>query len=185
MRLFVALALPEDVRTRLATLAGGIPNARWVAPENLHLTLRFIGELDDAQAGDVDAALAQVTAPAFTLRLTGVDRFGAGDKIRSIWAGVDDCTELSHLHGKIEHALQRSGLPAEGRKFKAHVTLARFKRSSSAPNSSARVQEFLAHHALFRSETFVARELVLFSSFLSHNGAIYRPEARYALGSPL
>lgn len=185
MRLFVALALPEDVRTRLAALASGIPNARWVAPENLHLTLRFIGEVDDAQAGDADAALAQVTAPAFTLRLTGVDRFGAGDKVRSIWAGVDDCPDLSRLQGKIEHALQRSGLPAEGRKFKAHVTLARFKRNSSALNSSARVQEYLAHHALFRSETFVVREFVLYSSFLGHKGAIYRPEARYDFTSEI
>lgn len=179
MRLFVALALPEDLRTRLAGLAGGVPGARWVAPENLHLTLRFIGEVDDAQARDVDAALAQISAPALTLNLAGVDRFGAGDKVRSLWVGVDECVELSRLHSNIEHAVRRSGLPAEGRKFKAHVTLARFKR-----NSSAKLHEYLAYHAQFRSEAFIVREFVLYSSLLRHTGVIYRPEANYALRSP-
>lgn len=179
MRLFVALSLPDDLRVRLAGLAGGIPNVRWVAPDNLHLSLRFIGEVDGAQARDVDAALAQISAPAFTLSLAGIGRFAAGEKVRSLWVGVEENAELSRLHGKIEHALQRSGLPPEGRKFKAHVTLARFKG-----NPGAKLHDYLAHHALFRSEPFVVHEFVLFSSFLSHNGAIYRPEASYTLRLP-
>jgi len=184
MRLFVALPLPENARTRLAGLAGGVVGARWVVPENLHLTLRFIGEVDGAQAHDVDAALARISAPAFTLSLAGVGHFGAGDKVRSLWVGIDKCAELSRLHDKIEHALRWSGLPAEGRKFKAHVTLARFKRNSSVPNLSAKLHEYLACHAPFRSEAFVVREFVLYSSFLRHTGVLYRPEARYALGPP-
>jgi 2'-5' RNA ligase len=176
MRLFVALPLPDDLRARLAGMAGGVPNARWVAPENLHLTLRFIGEADGAQARDVDAALTRISVPAFSLSLAGVDHFGAGEKVRSLWAGVDESAELSRLHGKIEHALQQAGLPPEGRKFKAHVTLARFKR-----NPGAKLYTFLAHHALFRGTPFAVREFVLYSSFLSHNGAIYSPEASYAL----
>ena len=178
MRLFVALPLPEQVRARLAELAGGIPKARWVAPENLHLSLRFIGEVDGGQAHDVDAALAQISAPAFVLTLAGVDRFGGGDKTRSLWVGVEECAELTRLQGKVERALQSSGLEPEGRKFKAHVTLARFKG-----NPGAKLHEYLARHALFRSEPFPVREFVLFSSFLSHNGAIYRPEAAYALSA--
>jgi len=178
MRLFVALPLPDDLRARLAGLAGGVPNARWMAPETLHLTLRFIGEVDGAQARDVDAALAHISAPAFTLSLAGIDSFGGGEKIRSLWVGVDDCADLSRLQGKIERAVQRAGLPPERRKFKAHVTLARFKR-----NPGTKLHDYLAHNALFRSPPFAVREFVLFSSFLSHNGAIYRPEARYAAGS--
>lgn len=176
MRLFVAITLPDDLRARLAGLASGLPNARWVTRDNLHLTLRFIGEVDGAQAHDVDAALAEISCPAFTLSLAGIDGFGSGGKVRSLWVGVEDCAELSRLHGKIERALQKSGLPPEGRKFKAHVTLARFKG-----NPGPKLRDYLAHHALFRSEPFPVREFVLFSSFLSHNGAIYRPEAAYAL----
>jgi len=177
MRLFVALPLPDDLRARLAGLARGVPRARWVAPENLHLSLRFIGEVDEAQARDANAALAQISAPAFTLNLAGAGLFGAGEKVRSLWVGVEKCAELSRLHGKIERALQRSGLPPEGRKFKAHVTLARFKS-----NPGAKLHDYLVHHALFRSAPFAVHEFVLFSSFLSHSGAIYRPEASYALG---
>ena len=182
MRLFVAVPLPDDLRARLAGLAGGVPNARWVAPENLHLTLRFIGEVDRAQARDVDSALVKISSPAFTLSLAGVDRFGVGRNLRSLWVGVDESAELSRLHGKIEHALQQSGLPPEGRKFKAHVTLARF--TGTRGSSGVKLHDYLAGHALFRSVPFVVREFVLFSSFLSHSGAVYSPEASYALTLP-
>jgi RNA 2',3'-cyclic 3'-phosphodiesterase len=179
MRLFVALALPEALRARLASLAGGIPKARWVAPENLHLTLRFIGEVDGPQADDVDAALALISTPAFKLTLTGMGRFGTGDKVRSLWVGVESCAALFHLHGKVEQALQRSGLSAEGRKFKPHVTVARFNG-----NPGAKLNEYLAHAALFRGGSFAINEFILYSSFLGRTGAVYRPEARYALGPP-
>jgi 2'-5' RNA ligase len=179
MRLFVALALPDDVRARLAAMANGIPNARWVALESLHLSLRFIGEVDGAQARDADAALARISAPAFTLTLAGVDRFGTGDKTRSLWVGVEDRAELTRLQGKVERALQSAGLAPEGRKFKAHVTLARFKG-----NPGAKLHDYLAGHALYRSAPFDVREFVLFSSFLSRTGAIYRPEALYPLRGP-
>jgi len=176
MRLFVALALPDEMRARLAEMANGVPNARWVAPQSLHLSLRFIGEVDGAQAHDADAALARISAPAFTLTLAGVDRFGTGDKTRSLWVGVEDCAELTRLQGKIERALQSAGLAPEGRKFKAHITLARFKG-----NPGAKLPEYLAGHALFRSVPFAVRAFILYSSFLSHTGAIYHPEAIYPL----
>lgn len=182
MRLFVAIPLPGDLRARLSGFAAGVPKARWVAPENLHLTLRFIGEVDKAQARDVDAALTQISLPAFSLSLAGVDRFGAGEKVRSLWVGVEESTELSRLHGKVEHAVQRSGLPPAGRKFKAHVTLARFTSTRGGPG--VKLHNYLAGHALFRSAPFAVREFVLFSSFLSHNGAIYNPEASYPLRRP-
>ncbi len=89
MRLFVALSLPETVRDRLALLCQGLPSARWVAPENLHLTLRFIGEVDHAQADDIHDELARVDCEAFALSLAGLDTFGEGRKLRQLWAGVD------------------------------------------------------------------------------------------------
>ncbi|MFQ6017792.1 MAG: RNA 2',3'-cyclic phosphodiesterase, partial [Kiloniellaceae bacterium] len=165
MRLFVAISLPEALRARLSSLAHGLPGARWVAPENLHLTLRFIGEVDGRQARDIDAALAGIRAESFPVTLAGIDRFGNGAKLRSLWVGVEANPALERLHNKIEQALQGAGLAPEGRKFKPHVTLARFKA-----NPGPRLRDYLAHHALFRAEAFEAREFTLYSSFLGHNG---------------
>src|SRR5580704_13112574 len=97
MRLFVALALPETIRWQLRLLCGGLAGARWVPPENFHLTLRFIGEVDGAEFDDIDAALAGVRAPRFAMSFAGVGHFGGGGKLRSIWAGVDKQPALTHL----------------------------------------------------------------------------------------
>ncbi|MFQ5773698.1 MAG: RNA 2',3'-cyclic phosphodiesterase [Kiloniellaceae bacterium] len=180
MRLFVAIPLPEDLRARLARLEEGLPGARWVAPENLHLTLRFIGEVDGRQAGDIDAALSQVRAERFAVTLAGVDRFGSGGKARTLWVGVEANPDLVRLHAKIEQALQRAGLAPERRKFKPHVTLARFNG-----NPGGRLYAYLSRNALLRSEPFVAEEFVLYSSFLSQAGAIHSPEAVYPLVRPV
>ena len=177
MRLFVAIALPDDIRDRLAALQSGLPGARWVPPENLHLTLRFIGETDGRQAQDIDAALAGIGMPAFPIALARVDRFGSGSKVRSIWAGVEPNEPLRRLQAKVEQALQRTGLIPEGRKFKPHVTLARF----NGGGPGARLYDYLSRQALFRAPSFEVRDFVLYSSFLSQTGAIYRAEAEYPL----
>ena len=177
MRLFVALPLPEDLRTQLGAMTAGLPGARWVPPENLHVTLRFIGEADSGQARDIDAELTQVRAESFPVTLAGVGRFGSGAKLRALWAGVEANPALTHLYGRIEQALQDAGLPPGGRRFKPHVTLARFKASPGD-----RLSDFLAQHTPFRAEPFQAESFVLYSSFLSHSGAIYTEEAAYPLG---
>ena len=176
MRLFVAIALPEDLRARLSELQQGVPAARWVDPDNLHLTLRFIGEADGVQAHDLDAALTQVRAERLEITLTGLDRFGQGRKSRAVWAGVAPCPELDRLRRKVEQAAQAAGFAPEGRKFKPHVTLARFKG-----DPGHRLHDFLARHAAFRAAPFTAHEFVLYSSLLAQTGAIYTPEAAYPL----
>ncbi len=180
MRLFVAIALPEDLRARLAGLQQGLPAARWVDPDNLHLTLRFIGEADGAQADDLDAALSQVRAARFAVSLVGIGRFGRGRKTRALWAGVEPAPELDRLRHRVGQAVQAAGFAPEGRKFTAHVTLARFKGNSRG-DPGHRLHDYLARHALFRAEAFEAREFVLYSSFLSQDGAIYTPEVTYSL----
>ena len=177
MRLFIAITLPEDQRTRLAALANGLPGARWISQDNLHVTLRFLGELDGGEAADIDEALAQVRTPGFTLGLEGISHFGEGRKLRALWAGVGSNPALMRLQAKIEQAVVRAGQPPEKRKFKPHVTLARFK---SNPGSD-KLQAYLAGHALFRGEPFAVDGFTLFSSFLSSSGAIYRPEVSYPL----
>ena len=176
MRLFVAITLPDAQRGRLANLANGLPGARWVKPENLHLTLRFLGALDGGRAADVDDALAGLRMPGFDLYLEGISHFGEGRNIRQLWAGVATNPALTRLHDKIEQAVIRAGLPPEPRKFKPHITLARFKS-----NPGAKLGDYLAEYALFRAAPFPVEQFTLFSSFLSANGAIYRPEAEYAL----
>jgi 2'-5' RNA ligase len=176
MRLFVAIALPEDLRARLSRMQQGVPAARWVDPDNLHLTLRFIGEVDSVQAQDLDAALVQVRAARFEVTLAGVDRFGQGRKSRALWVGVAPAPELDRLRRRVEQAVQAAGFAPEGRKFKPHVTLARFKG-----DPGHRLHDHLAHHAGFRTEAFAVHEFVLYSSLLTPAGAIYTPEAAYPL----
>jgi 2'-5' RNA ligase len=178
-RLFVALELPEQVRLRLQILSGGVPGAAWVRPESLHLTLRFIGEVDGGWGQDIDAALAGISAPGFDLGLAGVGCWESKGRANALWVGVDKNPALTHLQAKIESALVRLGLEPEPRKFAPHVTLARLK---DAP--VPRVGAFLSDHALFRLPPFSVEHFVLFSSFLSRSGAIYTPEATYPLRAP-
>lgn len=176
IRLFVALEIPEAIRQRLVLLQGGVPGARWQDTEQMHLTLRFVGEVDEDVGHDIDDALAMVRAPSFPLEIAGVGEFG-GKIPRALWAGVRPNEALLHLQRKIETALQRLGLPAEERKFSPHITLARLK---NAPR--AKVIEFLTHHALFASGPFPVDRFALFSSELGSNGSVYHVERTYALG---
>src|SRR5687767_12084204 len=155
IRLFVAVELPETVRDRLLTLQGGVPGARWVNEDQMHLTLRFIGEVDDNVANDVDDALSGIRAPAFELELSGVGEFG-GKNPRALWAGVRPNPALLHLQKKVETALQRIGLEAETRKFSPHVTLARLR---GAPRE--KVVQFLSEYGLFASVPFRVDRFVL------------------------
>jgi len=177
MRLFVALSLPDALRARLQGLAAGLPGARWVAPENLHLTLRFIGEVDRQEAEDSDAALAAIRCDSFSLTLAGLGEFGDGRRLRSLWIGAERNEALERLQAKVEQALRRAGLPPEKRKFKPHVTLARFKS-----HPGGRLEDYFAAHALFRAAPFEVTGFTLYSSYLSHEGAIYTPEEVYPLG---
>ena len=177
IRLFVALEIPAAIRTRLTMLQGGVPGARWASEQQMHLTLRFIGEVDGNIAHDIDDALAAARAPAFPLELVGVGEFG-GKKPHALWAGVRPNEALLHLQRKIETSLQRIGLPAEERKFSAHVTLARMR---SAPRE--KVVQFLTHHALFAAGPFQVDRFVLFSSHLGRGASVYHAEQTYPLTS--
>jgi 2'-5' RNA ligase len=175
IRLFVALALPDAVADGLLALQGGIPGARWSTREQLHLTLRFIGEVDGRDAAAIDDALASIRSPRFTLELKGVGEF-SGKNPRALWAGVRDGAPVDHLQRKIESAVQRVGIAPEERKFSPHVTLARLR---GAPRD--RVITFLSAYALYASGSFDANAFILYSSALTPNGSLYRPERSYRL----
>lgn len=176
VRLFVAIELPAEVRARLGGLGAGVPGARWVDPEQIHLTLRFIGEVDGGAFEDVRLALGAVRAAPFEIMLEGVGHFGDRRRVRALWAGVAPGAALNRLAAQIEAALAGAGCEPEGRKFKAHVTLARLR---GAPVS--RVADFLAANALFQAGPIAVDRFQLFSSRLSNSGPSYRVEASYEL----
>ena len=176
IRLFVALTLPERLQPWVQGLQSGVPGAKWTTAENLHLTLRFIGNVDGRLFTDIMDALAAVRAPAFDLQLAGLGKFGERGRVERLWVGADRSEPLTRLQGKIETAMQRLGLEPEHRKFLPHLTVGRLK---GAP--SARVAEWLAAHAGFALPAFRVDRFILLSSYLAREGAIYRAEAEYAL----
>ncbi len=176
IRLFAAIPLPRDIRERLVSLRGGLKGAKWVQPENLHLTLRFIGEVRNDVASDLDFALSGIKAPAFELALDGVGTFGRGKRPHALWAGVEKSEPLAALQAKVESVLVRAGLEPEERKFSPHITLARLKDASRA-----RAGQFVACHAAFHAGPFAIERFALYSSFLSSQSAIHIEEASYPL----
>lgn len=176
MRIFVGVPLPDDVRGRLAGLRVGVPGARWVEAANMHVSLRFIGEVDNGAAEDIDSALAAVRAPAFEMALAGVGCFESAGKVRVVWAGVAPSAALAHLHGKVESAVVRAGLKPEGRKFKPHVTLARLKNGRGR-----KIGAFVEAYNDFAAGPFAVDGFTLFRSHLHRDGAQYEALAEYPL----
>lgn len=176
MRLFVALDLPHATRQRLADLASGVPGARWVPPENYHVTLRFIGETPRHVAAELDLALAAVRGRRFDLTLAGAATVEKGGRLTGLRVGVPRNQALDHLQARIETALQRAGLEPERRRFTPHVTLARLDNAAE-PHLAAWVQA----HNLARLAPVPIQHFTLFSSQLGKEQAAYTPEVEYAL----
>ena len=176
IRLFVALELPEEHRLRLRALQGGLPNVRWTPLDNLHVTMRFIGEVDEHVAADLDRELASIEADAFEARLRGVGHFDSRRMARTLWAGMDLTPPLAALQARVEKAAVRTGLAPERRKFHPHVTLARLK---AFPLD--RLASYMSDFAGFAAPPFTVSAFTLMSSRMNKDGSIYTAEARYPL----
>ena len=174
LRLFVGIGFPPELKLRLSLLCSGVPGAKWVDPGNFHVTLRFIGEISEDLAADIDDALSRLRARRFTLQMAGTGVFG--DKPRSLWAGIERSPELVGLRDKIEQALIRVGLPPEPRKFSPHVTLARLR---DPPLDKLR--DFLTTHARFRADPLAVEGFSLIASFQTKAGSVYEDQADYPL----
>jgi len=175
MRLFVALPIPAPVAQSIMLIQGGVPGARWQTREQLHLTLRFIGETDGRDAAMLDDALATIKAPAFDLQLHGVGQFG-NKQPHSLWAGLRKSEALEHLQHKVDTAIRRVGQPQDAHKFMPHVTVARLRNPEGA-----KLIEWLTHHALFTSAEFRVGAFNLYSSRLTSDGSVYAVERDYSL----
>ena len=174
-RLFVAIRPPEEVRNQLLDLMQGIPALRWQEDDQLHLTLRFVGEVERPVADDLAADLQRVRFEPFTIALNGVGRFDQR-RTGALWAGVGPKDQLKTLAQKVERACQSAGLPPERRAFHPHITLARWGRG--VPDLSS----FIDCHSGLKSAPWEVREFTLYESRLSRDGAHYEPIAAYPLG---
>ncbi|MCV0394434.1 MAG: RNA 2',3'-cyclic phosphodiesterase [Rhizobiaceae bacterium] len=175
-RLFTALEIPRDAALSLTLLRGGLPGARWVDPENYHLTLRFFGDIEGHVADEIAHALDRVKRPSFQLALSGVGSFG-GKKPHSIWAGVSASPDLAALQAEIDRIARRLGLPADQRKFSPHVTVARLRNAAVAD-----VAAYLAARGNFRTEPFRVGRFVMMSSRDAVGGGPYVVEEAWSLG---
>jgi 2'-5' RNA ligase len=176
MRLFVGIAIPEEIGERLWSLTGGLAGAHWMPPETYHLTLRFLGEAGRPQAEELDAMLATIHMPAFEIALAGIDYFGTASRPRVLWAGVDPSIELHRLARRVNRAARQAEFPRDDRAFTAHVTIARLHDTSLIG-----AMGFVQEKALFRAPPFTVERFTLFESRQGGGGPAYIPLADYAL----
>jgi 2'-5' RNA ligase len=173
IRLFVALRPPAPVRDALLDLEDDLEEARWQDEEQLHLTLRFIGEVERGCAEDLAAALERIHAPAPTVRLAEVGAFGGRGRQGQLWAGLHPREPLAALHRKVDQVCVRAGLTPEHRAFTPHITVARLPRRVAVDGPD--VTRWLARHATLASEPFTLDRLILYRSHLGPAGASYEP----------
>ena len=176
-RLFTALEVPPIIGMKLSTLRGGLPGARWIDVENYHITLRFIGDIDDRLARDIASMLDGVKRRSFDVRFGTLMSFG-GRKPRAIVVAVEQVQPLVELQSEMERLMQRLGLEPEGRKFTPHVTLARLRDASSRD-----VADYLSTRGPLFGSSFKVSRFVLFSARASVGGGPYVVEADYPLAA--
>jgi len=174
-RLFVAIRPPEEIRDLLIDAMDDSPALRWVGDEQLHLTLRFIGEVERPTANDIVAALSRLRSARFDLRVNGVGKFEQRNG-GALWAAVEPKQPVIALAAKVERAVQLAGLDPERRAFTPHITLARWNRS----NAEA-VDAFLRRNGDLHSESFAVDRFILFESKLSRHGPHYEEVAAFDL----
>jgi 2'-5' RNA ligase len=174
-RLFVAVRPPESIRDLLIDAMDDSPDFRWQDEEQLHITLRFVGEVDRPVANDLADALSRIRSAAFAIRIKGVGRFEQRS-FGALWAGVEPKESLAALAAKIERACQTIGLEPERRAYHPHITLARWKGRRSREFAA-----FLERKGDLTSGPFKVDRFILFESRLSRHGAHYEEVASYPL----
>lgn len=167
MRMFVAVCPPAAVRATLLAAMGGIAGARWQDDNQLHLTLRFIGDVDRHTAADLVAALGAVRHPPIAARLGAVGHFATRGRPGAVWVGVEPAAALTALHHKVDQAVVRAGVPADTRAFVPHITLARLGRDAGPLGS------FMA--TPMPAAAFDVTGFTLFESVLTRAAAAYHP----------
>lgn len=177
MRLFVALGLPNKVKDKLIALKDkNLSGARWTTSKQWHITLHFIGEVEDDSV--IKTALSTISSEIFSLKLKGVGTFPQKGKPRVLWVGIDTLESLNILHQQIGNALETTGFRPETRPYNPHLTLARFKRDVPSRNI---MNSYREENGNFMTDTFAIKHFILYKSKLERTGAIYTVRAQYDL----
>ncbi|SMF68656.1 RNA 2',3'-cyclic phosphodiesterase [Allosphingosinicella indica] len=174
-RLFVAIRPPRDIRAQLLSIMGGVSGARWQSDDQLHLTLRFVGEVDRHVAADVAAALGSIHHPRFSIALAGLGSFDKRGIRDNLWAGVAPHEPLKTLHNKVDQAVSRAGIAPDSRAFLPHITLARLNRASGP------IDGFAEQNGGLASAPFEVDHFALYESTMTPEGAHYTIAERYRL----
>ncbi len=175
MRVFFTLIPPSDIRQRLCLLMGGVERARWQSDAQLHLTVRYIGDVDGRVADMLVAETDRLPLSSIEARLDGMGQFSRGDHVQQLWAGVSPAEPLVRLHRQIERICVSAGLEPDGRKYVPHITLARLPRSAGSP------AQFMEAHMGLTSAPFTFDRLVLMQSHLRDQGSLYVPVAEWEM----
>jgi len=179
-RLFVAIPLPDSLREELAALYEPLPGVAWTRPEQLHLTLRFLGDIETPLGASAGLALERVRVEPFILPVGGTGAFPPRGAPRVLWAGVGQGhPRLHQLRQQIDDALLAAGLALDVRSFQPHATLARV-RAEAAPEA---VRQFLRRHRDFEAAPFRVDQFRLYASELRPAGAIHAVKRAYPLGA--
>jgi 2'-5' RNA ligase len=177
-RLFVALPIPEEIADSLVALQSGVPDARWVPPENFHVTLCFAGEVQGGALRDLEEELSDISGPRFAVALNGVHSFASGKQPRALVVTVEKSDRLDWLQQRVSTVARNCGIELERRKFRPHVTLARFANSAETGHHLA---QFMASHSTFKAGPWIADHFALYSSRTGRSGSVYTEEAAYRL----
>ena len=175
-RLFVAIRPSAAIRALLLSVMGGVGGARWQSEDQLHLTLRFLGQVDRHRAGDVLAALGAIHHPPFDIALNGIGTFERRGLPDTLWAGVAPHEPLKTLHKKVDAALLRVGVAPDERAYLPHITLARLNRGAGP------VGAMVEQYGGLSSPPFTVDAFGLFESDLTQEAAVYSVVERYRLG---
>jgi RNA 2',3'-cyclic 3'-phosphodiesterase len=178
MRLFIALPVPDEIADALTSLQSGVPDARWAPAENFHVTLCFAGEVQGSVMRDLEEELADIAGPRFPVALAGVEQFSSGKQPKALVALVEKSDRLDWLQQKVSTVVRHCGIAVDRRKFRPHVTLARF---SAGAETGHHIAQFMASHSRFHAGPWIADHFALYSSRLRPDGAVYREEAAYDL----
>lgn len=177
LRIFIGIPIPKNIIKHISTLQGGIPGANWVPPENYHISLRFIGEVNETIKEDIAEALEDIAFPTFKISLQGIGIFSQKDIPHHLWIKPTPEESLINLYRKIEtHLTNQLSLKAETRKFTPHLTIAKLKDANVG-----KVGQFIEWHNLFKTPEFEITEYALYQSHLTNNGPIYQPLDLYDL----
>lgn len=185
MRLFIAVDIPAEVRERLSQYLERVrplaPDARWARIESLHVTLKFVGEVNDAKAAEIKAALAPIKAQPFQVQFKEIGFFPNPRSARVFWAGVSASDALPQLTSTIETAVEKLGIPREKRAYHAHLTLARAPEGGALRYCFRLLQERLSGEAPPQFGTMFAQEFFLYQSQIMRGGARYTKLQRFPL----